>query len=244
MPSRFRLVENSEGKMEMVEVGYEPNYKQIEPVLISTETDAFKSRRKFEKLPKFCIFCKKAGYKYDDHFMRKDGRNDGEIVCVRIKSSTCSNCGQVGHTKSYCTNKKINFLSCCQYCVSNGVPEKIAQSHTTYDIDTNGQKIINCPLLYKNSLIDSFNYETEKSGVSDNSEHSSSLDDSFMSQSPDEHFMFMPKMSEEPVIGQNSKFKQIFNNVGLSQESDTTRSSIFCSEEFQECTLGRLTDEL
>ncbi len=57
---------------------------------------------KHQKYEKFCLFCKKAGFTFNDHFMKKGGLNTGEIVCPRILNSECTNCGEKGHTKSYC----------------------------------------------------------------------------------------------------------------------------------------------
>ena len=55
--------------------------------------------------PKFCPVCKDAG---NDH--KHDLMRDGVVVCEYLLGLECGNCGELGHTRKYCTNprKKSN----------------------------------------------------------------------------------------------------------------------------------------
>jgi len=55
--------------------------------------------------PKFCPVCKDAG---NDH--KHDLMRDGVVVCEYLLGLECGNCGELGHTRKYCTSprKKSN----------------------------------------------------------------------------------------------------------------------------------------
>ncbi len=88
----------------------EDDFKTWSSLRISGETVKRTPEKKpKQKYEKFCLFCKKAGFTFNDHFMKKNGKDNGEIVCPRILNSVCTNCGDKGHTKSYC--KKSPYSS-------------------------------------------------------------------------------------------------------------------------------------
>lgn len=213
MTLRYQLVRNADGRYEMTEIKNSVFKKNSDSELFSSR-NITPPKRRFEKLPKFCVFCKKAGFKYDDHNMRKDGLNDGEIICERIKNSICTKCGLKGHTKSYCNNQQFFSIKekpiskACEYCISMGLPNRIASMHQTYENPESIIKKITCPLMYFH------NFDLDKNSNSD-----------------DELFI-APKQSEEPDFLSN-KFKSIGEEVlSFSQESNITEMDIYNSLEY------------
>lgn len=202
MPIKYKLIRSADGRLEMIEVKSNSESSCSE----QPNDDFFELRtpsppkKKFDKISKFCLFCKKAGFKYDDHFMKKDGSNNGEIVCERIKNSTCTTCGQKGHTKSYCENKSIFTIEKkkktvgCQYCIDNNIPSRIASTHNSYDDEDSSYRKITCPLLYFH------NFDLEITNVD--------FKETFMS----------PKKSEEPTFISKKRFVQ--ETLSSSQESN------------------------
>ncbi len=224
MSLRYQLTRSADGRLEMTEV------KSNSGSSCSDESsdDFFQLRtssppkKKFEKLDKFCLFCKKAGFKYDDHFMKKDGLNTGEIVCERIKNSTCTTCGQKGHTKSYCENKSIFTIEKekdkkkkkvgCQYCIDNNIPARIASTHNSYDEDSPFKKIT-CPLLYFH------NFDLE------------------ISRDDDKETLILPKKSVEPNFVSKKRFSQeVLSSsqeaLSSSQESNASTTLGFYEMEY------------
>lgn len=219
MSLRYQLVRNADGRLEMTEIrdfGHKCSDSELFTFKNETQT-----KKKFEKLPKFCVFCKKAGFKYDDHNMRKDGLNDGEIICERIKNSTCTSCGLKGHTKSYCCNQQIFSIQkkpiskACEYCVSMGLPNRIASMHQTYEDTDSKIKKITCPLMYFH------NFDLDKN-------------------SSDDDLFIVPKQSMEPDFS-SSRFKSNGEEVlSSSQESNITEMEIYDS---LECSLNNRDSE-
>ncbi len=218
MSLRYQLTRSADGRLEMTEVKSNPGSSCSE----QSNDDFFQLRtlsppkKKFEKLDKFCLFCKKAGFKYDDHFMKKDGSNTGEIVCERIKNSTCTTCGQKGHTKSYCENKYIFTFKKekekekkkvgCQYCIDNNIPNRIASTHNSYDDDESPFKKITCPLLYFHN----FDLEISREDVKES--------------------IILPKKSEEPNFVSKKRFSQEI--LSSSQESNASTTVEFYEMEY------------
>ncbi len=114
MNNLYTLVREN-GKLKMVRNdglsdSDEEDFKTWSSLRISGETVKRTPEKKpKQKYEKFCLFCKKAGFTFNDHFMKKNGKDTGEIVCPRILNSVCTNCGEKGHTKSYC--KKSPYSS-------------------------------------------------------------------------------------------------------------------------------------
>ncbi len=90
MPPRYTLKINPDGKKS----------------LGRTFIDTSKAKKSNTEEEKYCMFCKKAGKPYDDHFMRKDNDPDGEIICKYLLSIKCEHCNDPGHTKKYCPYNK------------------------------------------------------------------------------------------------------------------------------------------
>lgn len=220
MTQRYELVKTAEGRMVMVEVKKNKKYHENDDIF------SFKNSEK-KKYQMFCIFCKKAGFKCDDHFMRKNGNDDGEIVCEKILNSVCTVCYQKGHTKSYCQFKNTNqthpTIKGCNYCLSLSVPARIASMHQTYEEDSSSLvKKIMCPLLYAHSFdLDREDNSFEQDKVSSNGTDTAMDDD-------DSDNFIIPKMSDEPNISIGSPKSQQNSQstcdsyLYSSQESYTT----------------------
>ncbi len=211
MTLRYQLVRNADGRLEMTE-SRDFSHKSNDYELFSLRNTS-PPKKKFEKLPKYCVFCKKAGFKYDDHNMRKDGLNDGEIICDRIKNSTCTSCGLKGHTKSYCSNLQTFSITkkpvnkSCEYCINMGLPNRIASMHQTYEDPDSQVKKITCPLMYFH------NFDLEKN-------------------SSDDDLFIVPKQSDEPDFS-STRFKSRNGEVlSSSQESNITDIEIYNSLEY------------
>jgi hypothetical protein len=225
MTQRYELIRTTEGKMVMVEVKKnKPDSKKNIKYHSNEDIFSFKNIEK-KKYPKFCIFCKKAGFQCDDHFMRKNGYDDGEIVCEKILNSVCTICYQKGHTKSYCQFKNLNQSHStnngCAYCLSLSIPARIASLHQTYEDESYSLvKKITCPLLYAHSFDldkednsfdlnkednsfdlnkedNSFDLNKEDNSFEQDKELSSNGTDSVMDDDDSDNFI-IPKISDEP----------------------------------------------
>jgi hypothetical protein len=57
----------------------------------------------------FCAFCKDIGLEYKDHNMW----DNGLIVCMELMCTQCFNCGELGHTPKYCSERP-KFCPVCR----------------------------------------------------------------------------------------------------------------------------------
>jgi len=83
--------------------------------------------------PKFCPVCRDAGNDYDH-----DLTIDGVVVCEYLLSLECPNCGEMGHTRKYCTKPPPKF---CPFCKNSGKP---------YDHDFMEDGVVVCKELLEN----------------------------------------------------------------------------------------------
>lgn len=60
--------------------------------------------------PKFCPVCRDAGNDYDH-----DLTIDGVVVCEYLLGLECGNCGELGHTRKYCTKPPPKFCPVCKH---------------------------------------------------------------------------------------------------------------------------------
>jgi hypothetical protein len=251
MTQRYELIRTTEGRMVMIEVKKnKPDSKKNIKYHGDEDIFSFKNIEK-KKYPKFCIFCKKAGFKCDDHFMRKNGYDDGEIVCEKILNSVCTICCQKGHTKSYCQFKNLNqshsTYNGCTYCLSLSIPARIASMHQTYEDESCSLvKKITCPLLYAHSFDldkedNSFDLDKEDNSFDLDKELSSNGTDSMIDDDSDN--FIIPKISDEPImsIGYPTSPKSQQNSQSTydsylysSQESNATTVDSYRSLDYSE----------
>ena len=79
-------------------------------------------------MSKFCKICYDAGKPdYFKHNIREWNQNKKcqEVVCPYLKNLTCSNCGEKGHTASYCKQVKKNPVVIAPVCAVK--PVKVVQ---------------------------------------------------------------------------------------------------------------------
>jgi hypothetical protein len=55
---------------------------------------------------KVCFDAKKPESVYTSHFVKSAPGPDGQIICPTLLNQACRNCGQLGHTSSYCVKTK------------------------------------------------------------------------------------------------------------------------------------------
>ena len=65
----------------------------------ATQTSKSKSKTPFCKV---CFDAKKPESVYTSHFVKSAPGPDGQIICPTLLNQACRNCGQLGHTSSYC----------------------------------------------------------------------------------------------------------------------------------------------
>ena len=65
-----------------------------------------KSKSKTTPFCKVCFDAKKPESIYTSHFVKSAPGPDGQIICPTLLNQACRNCGQLGHTTSYCVKTK------------------------------------------------------------------------------------------------------------------------------------------